>query len=514
MTPMVSASQSVGTTDMMGGGMEHPMNTLAVPPLIDPRLLYQFCTAVQQYSVTAGRQSEADAKVAELKARLDNLTQLAQLCRLAVLGHPNSFGRVLDELLCIAVDFPADPLDGDPYTELEEEDEPDDRYHFGAVFDLLAGAAFVSKDDPDQRDRLIVGIIRAVEDAICYPLAFSDEAAAYVGEGDGSLSSSHVSRAIGNATTRIIERDTACDPLVGADIRMRLEQIALKWMAANPVTEMFRALTGPRWTRALESIDPDDVNVGDRVTLTLRDDCAAPPMKPTTATPNTAPRAMAGMAAAGGAPGSAAGSAPDGLYVLFCPSQEATILKATATTLVVEVPRNARTGPIALVRQPDVTDVKYLLVRFACEYPEEWSDSLFGVIKMGIWAYADAFGEPLVEITQVPRSVTVTAHDANGPVGVGRSTRVNQPVYINYEVTPPGSEANTPLQVHAPGGQVTQPKPGTVVYTPTQPGINTVDLSWGDVTTSVTINATPGTTPAPTPQTKGKTSKKRSARDE
>src|SRR6516162_7207919 len=110
MTPMVSASQSVGTTDMMGGGMEHPMNTLAVPPLIDPRLLYQFCTAVQQYSVTAGRQSEADAKVAELKARLDNLTQLAQLCRLAVLGHPNSFGRVLDELLCIAVDFPADPL--------------------------------------------------------------------------------------------------------------------------------------------------------------------------------------------------------------------------------------------------------------------------------------------------------------------------------------------------------------------------------------------------------------------
>ena len=64
--------------------------------------------------------------------------------------------------------------------------------NFTAVIDLLAGAAFVSKDDPAQRDRLIVGLIRAVEDAIGYPLALSSEAAEYVGEGDGGLSPSHV----------------------------------------------------------------------------------------------------------------------------------------------------------------------------------------------------------------------------------------------------------------------------------------------------------------------------------
>ena len=59
--------------------------------------------------------------------------------------------------------------------------------------------------------------------------------------------------AIGNATTRLIERDTRCDPAVAPDIAMRVERLAIKWMAANPVTEMFlrsRAPVGPVRSRA------------------------------------------------------------------------------------------------------------------------------------------------------------------------------------------------------------------------------------------------------------------------
>jgi hypothetical protein len=347
-----------------------------------------------------------------------------------------------------------------------------------------------------------------VEDAICYPLAFSDEAAAYVGEGNGGLSSSHVAMAIANATGRLIERDKSCDPEVAPDIRMRLEHLAFEWMAANPVTEMFRALTGPRLTGALESIDPDDVAVGDRVTLTLREDCAADTMKPN-----------AGAVASVAAP-AARSATPlgDDLYVLFCPAQLAAVIKATDTTLVVEVPKNARTGPIALVRQPELGDLKYLLKRYACEYPMEWGYSLFSMFGMGKWAYPVAFGEPLVEITQLPQDVTVTAHNSDGPVGVANSTPVNEPVVITYQVNPVGSDANAPLNVNAPGGRVTQPAPGKVVYTPTQPGVNTVDLSWGDVKTSVTVNASVpvspsgGTTQRTQPKTKG--AKKGGARDE
>lgn len=479
MQTMMSGPQAVPGTEMMGGGMEHPMNTLFVPPLVDRRLLTQFCTAVQQSADEMGRRSEADAKVKELKARLDNLTQLAQLCRLAVLGHPNSFERVLDELSCLAADFPGEPLDIGDGMEEQGEDEPDDRYQFAAVIDLLAGAAFVSKDDPTQCDRLIIGIIRAVEDAVCFPLAFSSEAAAYVGEGDGSLSPSHVAKAIANATGRLIERDLSCDPAVAPDIREHLERLALKWMGANPVTEMFRALTGPRLTDALKSVDPDDVRVGDRVTLTLKEDCASSLMKPSTDASAAAPV------------GTSARVGTD-LYVLFCPAQSAPVLKATDTTLLVEVPKNARTGPIALVRKPAVEDVKYLLQRYACEYPVEWFYSLFSLIGMGKWAYPVAFPPPLIEITQVPQEVTVTAHNSAGPVGVGTVTQMYEPVVITYQVDPIGSDSNAPLGVNAPGGRVTQPTPGKVVYTPTQPGVNKVELSWGDLTTSVTVNASGG----------------------
>jgi hypothetical protein len=432
----------------------------------------QFCRAVQQYADTIGRRAEADEKIRELKVRLKNLSDLASLCRLAVLGHPRSVERVLDELSCLAVDFPSDPLDGGDGMDEESEDEPDIRTQFAAVIDLLAGAAFVSKDDPARRDRLIVGIIRAVEDAVCYPVAFSNEAAAYLGESSEGLAPAHASLAIANATGRLIERDRSCDPAVPPDIRMRLERLALKWMAADPVTEMFRALTGPKLNHVLESIDPDDVRIGDRVTLTLKADCVA-----------------------GVSQDAAARLQNNDFFVLFCPAQLAKVQSVDGDKLQVEVPAGARTGPIALVRKPIIDDVQYLLKRYSCEYPVEWFYSLFSFIPMWKWAYPVAFGPPFIEIMQVPERVKVTAHTSAGPVGVRTVARVNDPVVIHYEVHPPGSENNVPLQVIAPSGEVTQPgRPGTVVYMPTQSGVNVVELSWGSLKRTVTISVQGTTT--------------------
>jgi len=56
-----------------------------------------------------------------------------------------------------------------------------------------------------QRDRLIIGIVRAVENAISFPLAYSSAAATYLGEGSGELSRQYAAAVIGNATQRLLE---------------------------------------------------------------------------------------------------------------------------------------------------------------------------------------------------------------------------------------------------------------------------------------------------------------------
>ena len=60
------------------------------------------------------------------------------------------------------------------------------------------------------------------------------------------------------------------------------------------------------------------MNVGDRVTLTLKEDCASPTMKPS----NAAPATVAAPAARTGGP-----QLGEEFYVLFCPAQEATVIR-------------------------------------------------------------------------------------------------------------------------------------------------------------------------------------------
>jgi hypothetical protein len=251
--------------------MEHPEDTVGAPPLVNDRLLIRFQHAVQGYADSAGFHDAAAAKLVRLQAKLTNLRNLAALCRLAIIGHPHSFARVVDEMHCLAVDFPSDPLDSECDDEELHEDETDDRVQLAAAVDLFAGAAFVSKNNLAQRDRFIIGIVRAIEEAIAFPVTFAAEAKAYVGEGAGELSPSHTSIVIANATQRLIEADYKCVPLAPHDIRCRLECLARKWMRANPVNAFFDAISGPRLRRIVHWEDPelpraDDARVGDRVT--------------------------------------------------------------------------------------------------------------------------------------------------------------------------------------------------------------------------------------------------------
>ena len=467
-------------------GMEHAEDTTYVPPLVDTRVLMQFCTAIQSYADSAGFHDDAAVKLSRLRARLTNLQSVASLCRLAVLGQQMSFDRLKDELHCIAVDFPGDPL-GSESDGADDEDEPDTRYQLAAVIDLLAGAAFVAAGDQDLRDLLIVGIIRAVEDAICYPLAFCNEAAAYIGQGDGTLAMPHAALVIANATRRLIESDYKCDPGVPLDIRARLEQLALKWMRANPVTEMFRAITGPALDSIVGAIDPDDAQTGDTVTLWLKADCArfVPQATNQTATPGT-PMTAAGMAL----PTPAAPSSKtftSNIFVMFSPLEPAKVLEWASDSVQVQVPVRARTGPVAILRKPDVSDVTYLLQRYACEYPVEWFYSLFSFIPMWKWAYPVALGPPSIEIAETPQSVRIGVFTSSGQVSPNAPVPAGQPVVIQYQVDPPGSDANVPLEVNAPAGQVQRPvQPGTIVYTPSQRD-GFVELNWGDLHQSIPI---------------------------
>jgi hypothetical protein len=371
----------MGSTDAMLA-MEHPSSTISASPLVDDRVLLRFCQAVQRYADTVGSHDEVAAKLRELRARLDNLRGLASLCRLAIVGHPNSVDRVIDELYCLSVDFPSDSLE-EPDDEVDmKDDELDDRVYLAAAVDLLAGAAFVSKDDPRQRDRLITGVVHAIEDAIAFPVAFSAEAATYLGEGEHGQSIVHARIVIANATQRLLDSDQKCAPPVPAKIRSRLGCLARKWTCNDPVTEFFRAIAGPKLIHVVhwenpEIARPHVARVGDRVILLVHER-----------------EEQHGV----GRTGAYCHKLHD-LRVMFCPHQPAPVVRMVDDGLEVLVPEGARTGPIAVVRKaPDFTGVQRLLSEYADEFQAEWLFSIFSFVRMDMWAFPVAFGPPLIEI--------------------------------------------------------------------------------------------------------------------
>ena len=458
-------------TDDAMSAMEEVSNTAFAPPLVTDPFLSRFCQAVQSYANDQGLGEAAAAALRSLNSRLAGLRNLASLCRLAVVGHPLSFARVIDEMHCLAVDFPCDPLDPPGEEDTCCGEASDERVQLAAAVDLFAGAAFVSMDQPEQRDRFIIAAVRAIEDAIAFPVTYAAEAGAYIGQGTTALSPTHVGIVIANATQRLIDADRKCMPRAPAAIRRRLGLLARNWMEANPVTEFLAVVRGPRVHRIIrwkesEREQSDCARVGDALTLLLH------PFDED----GRGDRDLR----------------PDDFGVMFCPHQPAAILQSVRNEVQVRIPSDAVTGPVAVVRKkPDFPRVGKLLFEYSQAFPAELTSSLFAVERLDTWAVSLAFRWPVIRIQPVPATAIATAFTAAGQLAQGQTVAVNDTIAIQYSVDPPGSDLGATPTVTAPGGAVTHRRPGLLLFRPFAPGETVVTLSWGAVTATVPVSVTP-----------------------
>jgi peptidoglycan hydrolase-like protein with peptidoglycan-binding domain len=451
--------------------MEKVADTIFVPPLVDETVLARFCKAVQTYADSQSLNDAAAEKLAELQFRLSNLRNMASLARLAVVGHPLSFARLEDELHCLAVDFPCDELKPDDEREGLCPDTPDQQVFLSAAVDLFAGATFLWKDDVARRDRAIAAIVRAIEDAIAFPVTYAAEAATFLGLGTIALSPTHAAIVIGNATQRLIQRDRACTPRAPADIRRRLEGLACTWMQGNPVTAFFEAIRGPkirrivRWQTDLRE-EVSALRVGDPVVVVLH-----------------SPRDEDDKAGA-------CQFALRDYGVMFTPRQPATDAIVVDDCFEVKVPAGSRTGPVIVVpKVPDFTGVIQLLTNYQQRYPDEINASVFALARIDTWAFPIACRHPCVMIAPVPASATATAFTASGPLAAGQTVSVGETVSIQYQIEPPGAEGGESPMINAPGGSVTRTaRPDVLLFHPSAPGNTTVELTWGSTTVVVPIS--------------------------
>jgi hypothetical protein len=445
--------------------MEHAENTIAVPPLVDDDVLQRFCLAVQAYADGSGLTSRIADRLFNLRAKLANLKNLATLCRFAVLGHPNAFHRLDDELYCIAEDFPCDPIEIDDCCCGGCDDEPEPGIDLTAAVDLFAGAAFVCNDDLCRRDRYIIGIVRAIEDAVSFPSVYSAEAAAYLDPDNGELAPQFVAIVIGNAAGRLVEGDQRCVPRLPRSIRHRLRCLAVRWMRANPVTEFLKALSGPkikrilRWQETGREAQCSPAHFGDPLILLLKPDNGADKAEVMDATPCCEDL--------------------QNLGVMFCPHQPAQVVGASQDALEVRVPEGAVTGPIAVVpKVPDFSPVWTILHQYVkCNLPE-MSGSVFANVRMDVWCYPFAFGPPCLAIVSSLAQFAPAVFGEHGRLNHGDVVAVGENVAFHLGTAFSPNDARSPISMTAIGGVVTTTgRPGVLLFRATKAGNGSVAIS-------------------------------------
>lgn len=450
--------------------MEEVADTTYVPPLVDETALAQFCQAIQTYADSQSLHDAAAEKLALLQLQLSNLRNMASLAVLALVGHPLSFARLEDELLCLVDNFPCEKLEPDAEAEKCCEGSSNQLVLLAAAVDLFAGAAFLWKDDLPRRDRAILAIVRAIENAIAFPATFAPEAAVFLGVGNVDLSPTHAALVIANATERLLDCTRPCTPRGPRDVRRRLVGLALAWMEANPVTAFFEAIAGPkihcivRWqadtgeppadTREI----PGPVRIGDTLTVLVCEE-----------------RDL------------------ERYGVMFTPRQPAPDALVVRAGFQVRVPQQSRTGPVIVVpKKPDFDCVSQLLTRYQQLYPDEINSSVFVLARIDTWAFPIAYRHPCVTISAQPTSATSTVFTTTGPLADGQAIAVGQTVSIQYQI-PTGADANTPPTITAQGGSITRTgRPDVLLFCPSAPGAASLDLTWGSTTVSVPINVASG----------------------
>jgi|GEM_PF-3509978 hypothetical protein len=470
---MASIPASTGGADSMTV-MEEVADSIYVPPLVDETVLAQFCQAVQSYADSQSLHDAAAGKLAELKLRLNNLRNLASLSRLALVGHPLSFARLEDEMHCLVVDFPCDKLEPDEECGECRADTSNERVFLSAAVDLFAGATFLWKDNVDRRDRTIIAIVRAIEDAIAFPVTYAAEAATFLGLDTVTLSPTHSAIVIGNATQRLIQCDKACIPRAPASVRRRLEGLACDWIQCNPVTAFFEAIRGPkihrivRWQAHLREEPTAALGIGDPLAVLVHK-----------------PREEDAKA-------DLCGIALQDYGLMFTPRQPATDAIVVDECFEVSIPLGSRTGPVIVVpKAPDFTRVSQLLASYQQRYPDEINGSIFALARIDTWAFPMAYRHPCVTIAPLPATATATAFTASGPLAAGQTVSVGETISIQYQIEPPGVAGGASPAINAPGGSVTRTaRPDVLLFRPSAPGNTTVELTWGSTTVAVPIMVT------------------------
>jgi peptidoglycan hydrolase-like protein with peptidoglycan-binding domain len=456
-TPVASGADSMAPMEEVG-------DTTYVPPLVDETALAQFCQAIQTYADGQSLHDVAAAKLALLQLQLANLRNMASLARLALIGHPLAFARFEDELLCLGAQFPCENLEADGEAGECCEGSSDEVVLLAAAVDLFAGATFLWKDDLARRDRTILAVVRAIEEAVAFPATFTAAAAVFLGVDNPDLSPAYAALVIANATQRLLASEHVCAPRGPADVRRRLEGLASDWMEANPVTAFFEAIEGPkihrivRW-QAEKSEERDPLRIGDTITVLVHQSCDL-----------------------------------ENHGVMFTPRQPAPDAIVVDAGYQVRVPQQSRTGPVIVVRTtPDFDCVSQLLARYQQRFPDEINASVFALARIDAWAFPIAYRHPCVWISAPPASATATVFTAAGPLADGQAVSVGQTVSIQYRVEPAGADAGMPPTITAQGGSVTRTgRPDVLLFSPSGPGPASVELTWGSTTLNVPITVAPG----------------------
>lgn len=441
-------------------GIEHVPDTMYVPPLLDDRVLLEFCRAVQSFAAEHGLRDDARARLTRLKQRHQHLVNLAVLFRYAIAGDEHALTQFTSEMQCLAHEHEDAAHPPGHWTSEADDDghggQHDPQRHdriagarWSAVIDLFAGASFIAAGSDERRDRYLDAVVAAVANAVWLPLRCSRESAAYLGEGDGTLTRQQIAIVLDAAVHRLLDDD--CDPVLPRPFDDQLRTLTARWKSRNPVTAILA-----RFRDALievESIDATSARAGDSVRTLLK-----------------RPQAHR----------------PDDLILLLPPHQAAEIREVASGGVVATIPPHSVSGPVLLLARADVQSVSEAVAaqsELEHHFRSDWVSSVFQAIPLYKWAFPFAFPElPRLEVVATPRTGTIAARDLEGRRLEGRPVYAGKEIVLTYELFPVGSAGNVALEVEVAGGTIVSHRMGELRFLPLHPGQGFVRLKAPNLT--------------------------------
>ncbi len=456
-------------------GFEHVPDTMYVVPLVDERIVLQFCKAVHLCAEDKGVGKEIEAKLNQIKLRLETIVNLATLSRYALLGEARSLLQFTDEIQCLVHEFP-DHKEGSHHTHepaaIQHSDgsghspegagNPVTGINLAAATDLFAGATFISKGDPEKMLSYVQAIVQTVEKAVAFPLFFAKEAATYLGEGDEQVTRQHAGIVMSNAVQRLLTDHVDCSPSVPSGFHRYLSYLAEKWVKENLVTTLFDTLK--KALLPVNCFHSALVRPGDILEIEMEKNATS--------------------------------LQADEVIVLFTPHQVAKIVSIKQQVIQVEVPRFSQTGPVLVLSKKAeglFKPVEIVENAFKHQYPNEWENSLFSSVPFNKWAYPLFFKDaPVISVTQVPQAVSFQFFNEQGKQIKSDRVPLGQKVTIKYELYPFVSDADADPEIEVMGVKLLpHKKQGELKIFPQKEGPGQIRLKWQDFFFPLNIDVFP-----------------------